>query len=81
MKNLSCWQRGNCVEDRRGDREGRESWGVNMKYIIYVCENRIMKLTKNSKGRWGLKKVNRVSLSKVHYMHVFKYHSVTPLYN
>jgi hypothetical protein len=48
---------------------------------LYGCmKNSIVKPTKNCQK--GLRKSNRgVNLSKVHYMHVWKYRKETPLYN
>jgi hypothetical protein len=56
---------------------------MKSKYFIHMYENRIMKPVKNFQRRGkGIKKSNRVVNSiKVHYMHVWKYHNETPLYN
>jgi hypothetical protein len=56
--------------------------GMNVVEVQY--ENRKMKPNKmflKSGGRGDKKIIEVVNMIKVHYVHVWKYHSETPLYN
>jgi hypothetical protein len=56
---------------------------IRLKYFIYMYKSRIMESINIFKGEErGQKRVTEeVNLIKVHYMHVWKYHNGTLLYN
>jgi hypothetical protein len=74
------YERGTVWEEPGGEgKEGKkdnEDWEVNMMY-----ENKPTKTGKKKKLGREITKTNKVNLIKVGYVHLWKYHNETPLYN